>query len=179
MNEKKYFISRNYKARFSAAGKAKIDCEQALEKIGFRNLGLGRTTYTSTLPNFFFTLLGTLIGLIRLPRGSVLCVQYPTKKYYDLIVKVAKLKRCRVITIIHDLRSHRKQKMAIDREMRSLNRNDLVIAHNAAMSAWLTEHGLTIGTVNLNIFDYLCDFSAAEPVAPDTGAKFRLVFAGV
>ena len=56
-----------------------------------------------------------------------------------------------MITIIHDLRSHRKQKMAIDREMRSLNRNDLVIAHNAAMSAWLTEHGLTIGTVNLNI----------------------------
>ena len=179
MNEKKYFISRNYKARFSAAGKAKIDCEQALEKIGFRNLGLGRTTYTSTLPNFFFTLLGTLIGLTRLPWDSVLCVQYPTKKYYDLIVKVAKLKRCRVITIIHDLRSHRKQKMAIDREMRSLNRNDLVIAHNAAMSAWLTEHGLTIGTVNLNIFDYLCDFSAAEPVALDTGAKFRLVFAGV
>ena len=39
------------------------------------------------------------------------------------------------------------------------------------MSAWLTEHGLTIGTVNLNIFDYLCDFSAAEPVALDTGAS--------
>lgn len=179
MVDEQYFISRNYRAAVSASSKAKIDCEQALEKLGFKNLGLPKTNYTSALPNFFATLLGTLIGLIRLPRGSVLCVQYPTKKYYDLIVAVAKLKRCRVITIIHDLRSHRKQKMAIDREMRSLNRNDLVIDHNAAMSAWLAEQGLTIGTVNLNIFDYLCDFSAAEPVALDAEAKFRLVYAGV
>ena len=62
MSGEKCFISRNYKARFSAAGKAKIDCEETLQNIGFRNLGLPRTTYTSTLPNFFLTLLGTCLG---------------------------------------------------------------------------------------------------------------------
>ena len=39
MTDDKVFISRNYKARFSAAGKAKIDCEDALVKNGFKNIG--------------------------------------------------------------------------------------------------------------------------------------------
>ncbi len=179
MNGNKYFISRNYKARFSAAGKAKIDCEETLAKNGFRNIGLARTTYTSTLPNFFFTLFGTLLGLIRLRRNAVLCVQYPTKKYYDLILYVARLKRCRVITIIHDLRSHRKQKMDIAREISSLNRNDLIISHNAAMSAWLANQGLTAKLVDLNIFDYLSDVDGVDTSHSDGLDRYRLVFAGV
>ena len=64
MTDDKVFISRNYKARFSAAGKAKIDCEDALEKNGFKNIGLPRATYTSTLPNFFWTLFGTILWLL-------------------------------------------------------------------------------------------------------------------
>lgn len=179
MSADKVFISRNYKARFSAAGKAKIDCEIIMEKYGFRNIGLSRTTYVSTLPNFVMTLMGTLLGLFRLRRNSILCVQYPTKKYYDLIVRVARLKKCRVVTIIHDLRSHRKQRMHVDQEIRSLNRNDLIISHNKNMTAWLTERGLTSATVDLEIFDYLCDFDASAGQPPVMGEKFRLIFAGV
>jgi len=178
MTEDKVFISRNYKARFSAAGKAKIDCEDALVKNGFKNIGLPRATYTSTLPNFFWTLFGTILGLLRLKRHSILVVQYPTKKYYDFIVQIAKLKHCKVITIIHDLRSHRKQKMHVDKEMASLNKNDVVIAHNSFMTAWLQDHGLTSKTVNLNIFDYLCELKTSSAPTPPRD-KFRLVFAGV
>ncbi len=180
MSAAKVFISRNYKARFSAAGKAKIDCEMTLEKYGFQNIGLPRTTYTSTVPNFVMTLVGTLLGLIRLKRSSILCVQYPTKKYYDLIVWVARLKKCKVVTIIHDLRSHRKQRMHVDKEMRSLNRNHLVISHNRYMTAWLRERGLTCGIIDLEIFDYLCDFDAEGVTSlPAAEKRYRLIFAGV
>lgn len=179
MSGEKCFISRNYKARFSAAGKAKIDCEETLENIGFRNLGLPRTTYTSTLPNFFFTLVGTCLGLLRLKRGSILVVQYPTKKYYDLIVRVARRKQCQVITLIHDLRSHRKQRMDIAREINSLNRNDLIISHNARMTEWLRTHGLTTRVVDLEIFDYYCDSRGNDTSSRAEGDPYRLVFAGV
>ena len=179
MSGEKCFISRNYKARFSAAGKAKIDCEETLQNIGFRNLGLPRTTYTSTLPNFFLTLLGTCLGLLRLKRGSILVVQYPTKKYYDFIVRIARRKQCRVITLIHDLRSHRKQRMDIAREISSLNRNDLIISHNARMTAWLRTNGLTTQVVDLDIFDYHCDSRGNNTTPRAEGDPYRLVFAGV
>ena len=88
MVDEQYFISRNYRAAVSASSKAKIDCEQALEKLGFKNLGLPRTNSTSTLPNFFATLLGTLIGRSGCRGFGAVCA-VPNQKYYDLIVTVA------------------------------------------------------------------------------------------
>lgn len=178
MKSNKFFISRNYKARFSAAGKAKIDCEIAFEKSGIRNVGLTRSVHTSQVANFLFTLIGTLLGLIRLKRSSVLFVQYPTKKYYNIIVAIAKFKKCKVVTIVHDLRSHRKQKVSVDQEINWLNKNDVIISHNKHMTEWLTNRGLTSNVVNLNIFDYLCDINNELHQEP-SGNNYGLVFAGV
>jgi len=171
-----FFISRNYKAQASAAGKAKIDCEKVMEQSGFKNLGLERTTTPSSFKGFFFTLAGVMLGLLRLPTGSTLVLQYPTKKYYNLMLSVARLKKCKVITIIHDLRSHRKQKMDISNEMSLLNKNDVIISHNVKMSAWLRENGLTCKLVELEIFDYFNDSEKTENTPSTPG--YNIIFAG-
>lgn len=176
---KKVFISRNYKAQHSAAGKAKIDCEVILEKNGFKNIGLKRSTTTNNVIGFFITLLSLLWGLIILSKNSILCVQYPTKKYYNFIIKIAKLKGCKVVTVIHDLRAHRKQKMAVDTEIQSLNCSDIIISHNNRMTEWLKHNGLTSQTIDLNIFDYLCDTPRKSNTEEAEFQKFKIVFAGV
>ena len=174
-----YFISRNYQSQSGAAGKAKIDCESAMEMVGFSNIGLRRTTIPSSFKGFFISLASVVLGLIRLPIGSTLCIQYPTKKYYRLMVWVARKKKCKVITIIHDLRSHRKQKMDIAEEIASLNKNHVIISHNTAMSEWLRNHGLTCKLVELEIFDYF-NQSEARNVAHSKGeSPYTIVFAGV
>lgn len=177
MNNNKYFISKNYKAQFTAAGKAKIDCERTLERIGFSSIGLNRTTIANSIIGSILTFFGTIIGLIRLKRNSTICIQYPLKKYYNLIVKIAKYKNCKVITVIHDLRSHRNKRLSIANEISSFNRNDIMISHNEFMSKWLIENNLKSKIVNLNIFDYL---SVDKEKAKDNSetTKYELVFAG-
>ncbi|WP_461634107.1 hypothetical protein [Labilibaculum euxinus] len=170
-----FFITKNYKTQFSAAGKAKIDCESTLERLGFKNLGLKRTTYSNSITGSILTFTGTILGLIRLKRNSVICIQYPIKKYYNLIVIIAKLKKCRVITVIHDLRSHRKGKVSIKKEISSLNRNNTIISHNQFMSKWLTDNSLTSKIINLEIFDYLGTSKKKESTVIKTD-KYELVF---
>lgn len=172
----KYYISKNYRAQSSAGGKAKIDCERILESVGFKSIGLKRTIHSGSVSSFFRTLFGTLLGLLRLKKNSCICIQYPLKKYYNLVVKVAKKKNCQVITVIHDLGSHRRKKLSIAQEINSLNRNSVVISHNQFMSKWLEEHGLHTKIVNLQIFDYLSDVEKNEHADAET--KYGLVFAG-
>lgn len=179
MNCKKYFITKNYKAQFSAAGKAKIDCEQTLERIGFKNIGLNRTTFSNSIIGSILTFTGTFIGLIRLKKGSTICIQYPIKKYYNIIVKIAKLKKCKVITIIHDLRSHRKGKVSVKTEINSLNRNNVIISHNSFMSSWLKSNRINTKTVDLEIFDYLSNLNKNTNTHKSLSEKYSLVFAGV
>jgi len=175
MNKNKFFITKNYKAQFTAAGKAKIDCERTLERIGFKNIGLPRTTLPNSIIGAILTFFSTIIGLIRLKRKSTICIQYPIKKYYNLIVKVAIIKECKVITVIHDLRSHRNKRLSTITEIKSFNRNHVIISHNEFMSKWLIENKLKSKILNLNIFDYL---SVNSDKAEKKLNKFELVFAG-
>ncbi len=173
-----YYITKNYNSSKSAVGKAKIDCEEILDKIGFKNIGLQRTQILNSVTSFFLTLFGTLIGVIRLKKRSTICFQYPLKKYYDFSVNIAKAKHCKTITIIHDLRSLRKGKVSIESEIKSLNKNDSIISHNQKMTDWLKAQGLKAKIVNLNIFDYLGDGIQSEIRFPKNH-KFNIVFAGV
>ena len=177
MNNKLYFISRNYKMQFTAAGKGKIDCEKTLERIGFKNLGLRRTTIPNSIIGSILTFCGVLIGLVRLPKRSTICLIYPTKKYYNLILKVAGIKKCKIITIIFDLRSHRKGKLGVKKEIDLLNSNHIIISHNQFMTKWLTDNHLKSDVVNLDIFDYL---SKKENLVDkqNNAEKHSIVFAG-
>ncbi|MDR2130181.1 MAG: galactofuranosyltransferase [Odoribacteraceae bacterium] len=170
-----YYISKNYRAYTSAASKAKIDCEEILQKNGYVNIGLPRTVRANETYGFFRNLFSVLLAAIRLERGAHLVLQYPLKKYYPFLCRVARWKRCTVITIIHDLRSLRRKKVIIDKEMRDLNRSPLLIVHNEQMRAWLHEQGCRSRMIVLGIFDYLSD---AEPLPHPFRRPLEIVFAG-
>ncbi len=178
MNSKYYYITKNYNTSTSAVSKAKIDCEDILNKLGFVNIGLSRTHIKNPILSFFITLFGIFKAILIIKKRSTICIQYPFKKYYNFIVFIAKIKRCSTITIIHDLRSHRKEKLSIKSEIKSLNRNTYIISHNQKMTDWLNTQGLNTKIVNLNIFDYLGNGKSSTITYP-LDLKFNIVFAGV
>ncbi|MDR0765585.1 MAG: galactofuranosyltransferase, partial [Odoribacteraceae bacterium] len=170
-----HYISKNYRAYTSAASKAKIDCEEILQKNGYVNIGLPRTIRANETYGFFRNLFSVLLAVVRARRGVPLVLQYPLKKYYPFLCRVARWRGCPVITIIHDLRSLRRKKMIVDREIRDLNRSPVLIAHNEKMKEWLHARGCRSRVVVLSIFDYLSD---AEPLPCPFRRPVEIVFAG-
>ena len=173
-----YYISRNYKSLYSAAGKAKTDCEFSLQTLGFKNIGFKQSSIPSsalgTVKNFF----GISIALIRLPFKSVLCTQYPNNKFRKLIVFVAKLKQCKIITIVHDVRTLKGRTKDKKAELANIVCSDVIIVHNESMKRWFLEEGTKIPIIVLGIFDYV---SKSKPVqnehkgVPDV---FKVAYAG-
>jgi hypothetical protein len=170
-----YYISKNYRSYTSAASKAKIDCEEILRAGGYRNIGLPRTIRASETYGFARNLLSVLVAAARLERGSTLVLQYPLKKYHAFLCRVARWKGCTTVTIIHDLRSLRRKKVIIDKEIRDLNRSPLLVVHNERMRDWLLEHGCRSRAIVLSIFDYL---SPAAPAPLPFRRPLEIVFAG-
>ena len=152
-----YYISRNYKSLFNAAGKAKTDCEYSLSNLGFKNLGFKQSSIPSsalgTVKNFF----GITWALLRLPFKSVICTQYPNNKFRKLIMFFAKLKRCKVITIVHDVRVLKGRVKDIQKELSKIINSDVIIVHNESMKQWFLEQGTKIPIVVLGIFDYVSE----------------------
>ncbi|WP_251620486.1 galactofuranosyltransferase [Odoribacter lunatus] len=164
MKKKKYYISHNYRSNTSAVGKAKIDCEAILHEYGYINIGLKQTINANKFYHFFRNLFSVLRASLFLPRHSTLLLQYPFKKYYPFLVYIAKKKRCNVITLIHDLRSHRRGVMSAEEEIRLFNHSDVLIVHNKKMAEWLKDKGNTSQIISLEIFDYLSDSMPEETV---------------
>ncbi len=173
-----YYISRNYKSLFNAAGKAKTDCEFTLEALGFKNLGFKQSSIPNsavgTIKNFF----GITIALLRLPFKSVLFTQYPNNKFRKLILFFAKLKRCKIITIVHDVRCLKGRTKDIQAELSKIVCSDVIIVHNESMKAWFLEQNTTIPIVILGIFDYV---SKEKPLQNKTVKKndvYSIAYAG-
>lgn len=171
-----YYISKNYRSNSSAAGKAKIDCEEILKNAGYKNLGLKQSVHPGTIYGFFRNLITVFIACLRLKSKSILVLQYPLKKYYPFLCYWANLKQCKVITLIHDLRSHRQGKISVQKEIRQLNRSHILIVHNKSMQKWLEENHIRCHIICLEIFDYLSD---TEHCQHPIHKPYELVFAGV
>ncbi|MDR1273379.1 MAG: galactofuranosyltransferase [Odoribacteraceae bacterium] len=169
------YVSKNYRSYTSAASKAKIDCEEILRQNGYKNIGLPRSIRASEAYGFFKNFFSVLLAALRLPRGATFVLQYPLKKYYAFLCRVARWKGCTVVTIIHDLRSLRRKKVIIDKEIRDLNRSSRLIVHNEAMKRWLQEQGCRSRVTVLSIFDYLSD---ARPLPLPFRRPLEIVFAG-
>ena len=75
----KIFISRNYRSKFDAAGKAKIDCETILESHGWENVGLPRTTFTNGILNLAVNFISVSIALFRARSRSIMVLSTPSK----------------------------------------------------------------------------------------------------
>lgn len=172
------YLSKNYRGIDGAGNKAKTDIERVLSEAGFRNIGLRQSRDRNVLRGYFYTLASVLKGVCMLRRGDVLLLQYPFKKYYAFVCRMARLRGCRVVTLIHDLGSFRRKKLTPEQEVARLSLSDVVIAHTEAMKAWLLAQGLKREMVVLGIFDYLSE-SKPEVVNTGTeGAARRLMFVG-
>lgn len=154
------YLSRCYRDLSSAGNKAKTDNEATMQAMGFVNVGLPQQVGANGVFIFFYDLASVLKACCSIRRGDVFLLQYPVKKYFSLLCRIAHLRGAKVMTIIHDLGSFRRRKLTVDAEIRRLSHADCVIASNCAMEKWLRENGLKVSTVSLGLFDYRSPSSA-------------------
>ena len=176
-NRKLFYISRNYKFSRNAASKPKMDCEEVLSKSGFKNLGFRQSNHPSSAIGAIISFFGITWGLVRLPFSSVLCMQYPLSKFFGYKVAVAKLKRCKLILIVHDVKTLMGKNRDAGKEMRRFNKADVLILHNQVMMQWFAEQGYKGKMVPLYLFDYLLADGQKLP-EQSLGQGNEIVFAG-
>lgn len=178
MKKNRYYISRNYKSLFNAAGKAKTDCESILNDNGFKNLGFKQSSIPNSALGTIKNFLGITLALIRLPYKSILCTQYPNNKFRKYILFVAKLKKNKIITIVHDVRSLKGRTKDIKKELSKIITTDVIIVHNEAMKNWFIEQDTTIPIIVLEIFDYLSDNKPSQNDSNFDTTIFNIAYAG-
>ncbi len=174
-----YYISRNYKSLFNAAGKAKTDCEFILQEMGFKNLGFKQSSIPNSALGTIKNFLGITYALLRLPFKSTLCTQYPLNKFRGYVLFIAKLKRCRIITIVHDVRFLKGRTGSASKELKKIITSDAIIVHNQAMRDWFVEQNVQIPIIVLGIFDYILNDGLPVQNNKNNGTKpYKVVYAG-
>ena len=148
------YISRNYRGVDGSGNKAKTDNEDTLVEMGAVNLGLRRTLYDNKVVTFFLDLMGILKYCASVRKDDIILLQYPVKKYFAFICRVAHWRGARTIALIHDLGSMRRKKLTEEQEIRRLMHADYVIASNGVMRQWLASRGYSHPLGALGLFDY-------------------------
>jgi len=171
-----YYISHHYRNLSSAGNKAKSDMERIMDSMGFKNAGLNRTVGGSEFKAFVRNFLGILRAAAVVGRGDVLVLQYPLKKYFSFISRVAAFKGARVVALVHDLGSCRRKAISERTEIKRLSHAHTVIATNPVMSGHLRRLGLKSDIDALGVWDYLTDASPAPSSAREGGV--RIAYAG-
>ena len=154
------YLSRNYKGVDGAGNKAKTDIECIMAENGFVNVGFRQTRYTNPVLAFLATLAGVLKAPFSLRKGDRLVLQYPLKKYFTFVCRMAHFRGAKVVVVIHDLGRKKKKKLTVGQEIRRLSHGDYIIAHNESMKRWLIEKGCQVPVGELEIFDYLSETKA-------------------
>lgn len=170
------YLSRNYKGADSAGNKAKMDIERIMERLSFKNVGLRQTSYSNKMSSFFVTLAGVLKAPFCLGKGDNLVIQYPLKKYFTFVCRMAHLRGTKVIVIIHDLGSFRRKRLTVEQEIKRFSHADYIITHNHKMKKWLEDNGCKVPLGVLGIFDYLSETKAT--VQPAVQKPFTVLYAG-
>lgn len=172
------YISRNYRNRLSAGNKAKSDYEDIAASLGARNLGLSRSYGGNKIIGFLLNLAGIVKASLLLRRGDLLFLQYPVKKYFTFLCRIARLRGAETIALIHDLGSCRRKKLSVEQEIRRLSHADHIIATNQRMASWLREHGLKGDIGALGLHDYLSPAPLPKQLQPTSDGHVRVVYAG-
>ncbi len=147
-----------------------------MQREGFRNVAWCVNSHNA-VARFVSKLVSVLLLIVRVEKGDVLLVQYPFKKYYELICHLTHLKGGKVVTLIHDLGCFRTKKLTSEQENRRLLHTDVLIVHNEAMKDFVVKHGFTKPVVTLGIFDYIAPTSAVCPRKCDDD-EWQVVYAG-
>ncbi len=171
------YLSRCYRDLRSAGNKAKTDNERTLDALGAVNLGLPMHVSDNKITNFLLTFASVAQFSFAVRRGDEVVLQYPVKKYFTYLCRVAHLRGARITALIHDLGSFRRKKLTTEQEIARLSHADTIIAANDAMAQWLRDRGLQRPVRGLGLYDY-----KAEAFNPHTEFshrdKLRLVYAG-
>ena len=149
------YISHNYRNHTSAGNKARSDVEQIMLEEGFRNIGMPLAAQSSKSASFMVDLTGTAKAPLQLERGDILFLQYPLKRYFTYICKIAHLRGAKVVALIHDLGSFRRKGLTVKKELKRLSNADYIIATNATMADHLRRAGLDVPMGSLDAWDYL------------------------
>lgn len=172
----KVYISHNYRNLTSAGNKAKSDVEDILADEGFVNIGLKRSYRSGKVAAYFLNLAGILKASAKLRKGDVLFLQYPLKKYFTFICKVAHSRGAKVVALVHDLGSERRKALTVKQELKRLGNADHVIATNAVMAEHLERIGLDAQISALGLCDYL---TAVDPIPVRIREELpRIAYAG-
>lgn len=170
------YISHNYRNLTSAGNKAKSDVERIMASEGFRNIGNCTTYHQSKIANYFLNLGGIIKASLRMRKGDVLFLQYPLKKYFSIVCRMAHFRGVKVVALVHDLGSCRRKALSIDKELRRLGHADHVIATNEVMGHYLKEIGLRSSVSSLDLWDYL---TATDPIPSRVKeGNVRIAYAG-
>lgn len=175
MTKRRVYVSRCYRHLRSAGNKAKTDNEHIMHEMGFVSIGLPQKINPRKGIGFFYNLASVLRACCVMKEGDELVLQYPVKKYFTLLCKVAHARGAKVIVVIHDLGSMRRKKLSPAKEISRLSNADCIIAHNENMKAWLLEHNVCAKVVALGLFDFL---SPAKPSLPHKTERLRVAYAG-
>lgn len=159
-----------------SGNKAKEDIDVIMEREGFRNVAWSLKSHNAVM-RFVSKLVSVMLLMVRVRKGDVLLVQYPFKKYYELVCRLTHLRGGKVVTLIHDLGSFRRKKLTVPQENVRLMHTDVLIVHNEAMKQFLVDNGFTKPIVTLGIFDYLAPTEGHTPVKAD-GEEWQVVYAG-
>lgn len=143
-----------------ALSKARLDVNKTFELIGALVLTIRVKISRVRLLGIISNLWQYIKCIVKIPRCSNVYIQYPALSsrinYYNLLIKYAKLRRCKIIYIIHDVESLRFSVNDRDREVEVLNLADILIVHTEAMEQKLLEFGVKASMVVLGLFDYYC-----------------------
>jgi hypothetical protein len=169
----------------TAGSKATLDCSVILNRMGFENHDVPVYLKKGILLNIG-SLLTRMLGLFyHLHASSTVVIQYPLlgiHKYLKIIIRLLRMKRSKVICIIHDIDSLRSKncKFLLSHEILRLNNFDVVICHNRSMERMLLENGLTTQTCIGVVFDYLLDGHSVEQInnRPLHAPTRKVAFAG-
>lgn len=177
-----YYLTRDYKFKHinDAGSKARLDIEQIMDNMNIHSAGEPHTISKNKISHFIRTLLIVMRILTRVSKNDILIIQYPTK-YYEMACFFAHLRRCHVITFIHDLGCFRQKHHSISQEINRLNKSDAIICCNPVIENWIRTNGYTGYNkkevlVSLHAFDFLSKSKC--PNRKKTWPTKRVVYAG-
>lgn len=160
----KYYLGFNQKETTVAASKARNDAELIFEKQGYHKLAVPLSQFITSNILLYSTVQFILVffKLIMLEKGAIIVLHYPSRMvvermFHSTIFRFRRLKKFKVIYLIHDLYGLRDgQEEAARIDFNRLKRAGVIISHNERMSAYLVKGGISRSNiVNLQIFDYI------------------------
>ncbi len=148
----RFYISKNYRNPYTASSKAKMDAERIATANGFKNVGLPSKTFESSIIGRLWTVLSTLLGLLRMPRNGVILLQHPSNNI-DTILRKARKRNNKIIILIHDINALRNQ--GNNSSLDFIHLTDCVIVHTNKMKEYIHNMYPKVHIEVLKVFDYL------------------------